>query len=137
MSLVTRIATLPAQAKKNLARVVLASGLGLGGGAYLATDHYSAVPVAQAMTRPVGSAVRVTMPVEDLRDLGPRIGVLLNDVPYRVDPEGKSRHTVRVPRSASGYEEAKKSLGKTVRVVGTVQQYQGKNQIVAEEVEVK
>lgn len=117
--------------------VLVASVLGTGAGGYVAQDAYfSPVTAKEAVQKPVGSSVRLTMKVADSRDLGPQIGTLLNNVPYRNDPEGKSRVTVRVTPDTIGYDlvREKKMLGKNIWVKGTVDEFGNQKQILATEI---
>jgi hypothetical protein len=114
-------------------RALAATGLmALGAGSYYGYDTTNYISAKEAITRGVGSEVRLKMEVGDARFLGPRIGTLINDVPYRTDPEGKNRVTVRVPG-----KDASALVGKTIHVVGTVDEYQGKKQVVAESVDIQ
>lgn len=117
---------------RNHPRLVAASLLGIGGTGYVVTDHYTYLTPTQAYQKDLGSTVRVKMDAQDVKSFGPRVGVLVNDVPFRNDPEGKSRHTVRIP--AHLVKDPASLLGRQIRVVGRVEEYQGKKQIVAEEV---
>lgn len=89
-------------------------------------DHDS---ITECVSQEVGTHVRGTMEVREAKYFGPRIGLLLNSVSYRdavADGDTSEMYTLRV----LGEKSPNKFEGKTVSFEGTVEEYNGKRQIL-------